>query len=130
MKSNVSVNIVKRKFEGWKSEQEFIELSTIIYIIDNGFRKKNEPFVKSNENRVLDDYDSSFDTDSKMRCYIITRLFVVGYGNVEKFENTEAITNPFEHFFGKSYRELVDYMREFNYDRRCEGICVLNFYEI
>jgi len=129
LESRVNVRVVSVKFKNWNSEQEFIELSTRIYVLDNGYRKENKPFVKSDENGRVDEYDTTVGPDSKMRCYVIKKVVIAGYGNEEKYNN-KSVSHPFEYFFGKSYRELVSYMGEFNYEKLDEGISTLNFYEI
>lgn len=130
LESKVNVRVVNVKFKNWNSEQEFIELSTRIYVLDNGYRKENNPFVKSDENGRVDEYDTTVGPDSKMRCYMLKKLVLVGYGNPEDFIAKGVEKCNFEYFFGKSYRELVSYMVEFNYEKLDEGISTLNFYEI
>lgn len=128
---NSSVRIVNRKLEGYKSEHQFIELSMKIYVMDNGWRKSNAPFVKSDSNGNVDEYIDELGPDSKLRCYMLTKLILPGYGNDKKFSyENEDFDVSFEFFFGKSYRQLVDYMREFNYNRVVNEMCLLNFYEI
>lgn len=122
---------VARKLKGYKSEHEFIELSMKIYILDNGCRKQNRPFVKSDSNGVVDEYDSTIGPESKMRCYMVKKLILPGYGNDKKFSvDNEEFEDTFEFYFGKSYRQIVEYMREFNYNRVVNEMCVLNFYEL
>lgn len=130
IESKVNANIVSIKFKGWSSEQEFIELSTRVYVLDNGWRKENKPFVKIDENGREDKYDMVVGQESKMRCYMLKKLVLVGYGNLDDFIAKGAEKCDFEYFFGKSYRELISYMVEHNYEKLDEGICSLNFYEI
>lgn len=129
LESNVNARVVSVKFKNWNSAHDFIELSTRIYVLDNGCRKENKPFVKSENGRV-DEYDTTVGPDSKMRCYMLKKLVLVGYGNPEDFIAKGVEKCNFEYFFGKSYRELVSYMGEFNYEKLDEGISTLNFYEI
>ena len=125
----ISIKTVKVKFNGWKREQEFIELSMKIYILDNGFRKKNKPFVKIDNNGVIDEYDTSVRPESKMRCYMLKKLILPGYLK-EDLIIKGADESNFDFLFGRSYRELVSYMAEFNYEKKDEGMYTLNFYEI
>jgi hypothetical protein len=129
--NKVNARYVTRKLEGYTSEHEYIELSTKIYILDNGWRKQNKPYVKSDSNGVVDEYVDDIGPDAKMRCYMIRKLVLPGYGNDEKFDPyNENFKDEFEYVFGKSYRELVSYMREFNYHRVDNEMYSLNFYEI
>jgi hypothetical protein len=131
VQDSIGPKYVIKKLDGYKNEHTYIELSMKIYILDNGCRKQNEPFVKSDSNGRIDEYDSTVGTDSKMRCYMLNKTMLTGYGNEEKFNpSNEKYEETFEYFFGRSYREIVEYMREFNYDRRKEELCTLNFYEI
>lgn len=128
---NSSVRLVKKKLDGYKSEHEFVELSMKVYVLDNGWRKSNPPFVKSDSKGNVDEYLTEITPDSKVRCFMLKRLILPGYGNKEKYSyDNEEFEATFEFFFGKSYRELVSYMREFNYNRVVNEMCALNFYEI
>jgi hypothetical protein len=125
------IKYVTRKLEGYKNEHEYIEMSMKVYILDNGCRKLNGPFVKSDINGRVDEYNDEVGPDAKMRCYMVSRIMLPGYGNDERFDpNNEKFEDTFEYVLGKSYRELVSYMREFNYERRANELCKLNFYEI
>lgn len=126
----VSCKMVNKKFKGWTSEHEFYQLSTRIYVLDNGNPKKNAPFVATDSSGVHDDYKSEVGPESKMRCFMLTKLVLVGYGNKEDYLQKGAERNNYKHYFGKTYRELVAYMYEYNYEKLDEGICTLNFYEI
>lgn len=126
---NVNARFVNRKFKGWNSEHEFIELSSNIYILDNGYRKDNKPFVKSDSNGNTDSYDDELGPNPKRRCYMVTRLMVPDYGNEEKYMSAD-VAGDFKHFFDMSYRELLSYMREFNFERNQESIAAVNFHEI
>ena len=130
LESKVNARVVSIKFKGWNSEHDFIELSTKVYVLDNGWRKENKPFVKTDENGREDKYDTAVGPESKMRCYMLKKLILVGYGKPEDFIMKGADKCDFEYFFGKSYRELVSYMVEYNYEKLDEGISTLNFYEI
>ena len=128
---NSSVRLVNVKLDGYRSEHEFIELSMKIYILDNGWRKSNAPFIKSDSKGNVDEYFEDITPDSKMRCFMLKKLILPGYGNLEKFSyDNEKFEPTFEFFFNKSYRELVSYMREFNYNRVVNEMQSLNFYEI
>jgi len=130
IQEKIGVNIVYKKFKSWTSKQRFIELSTRVYIMDDGWRKQNKPFVKSDENGVTDEYPADFGPGAVMRCYMLKRLVLVGYCDNDDLIAKGADRNNFEYLFGKSYRELVAYMREFNYEKLDEGISTINFYEI
>jgi len=128
--NKIGARIVKRKLKGWTSEHEFIELFTRIYIIDNNNPKQNKPFLVTDSDGTHDDYKNEMGPDSKMRCFMLTKLILVGYGKLEDFEIDGPERNSYKHFFGKSYSALSDYMYEFNYEKLDEGISTLNFYEI
>ena len=125
------VRTVIKELDKFNSEHEFIELSMKIYIMDNGWRKQNAPFVKSDMNGTVDDYDESesVGSDMKMRCFMLKKLVLPGYGNEDNFKGNE-IDHTFDSFFGKSYRELISYMREFNFNKVDNQMYSLNFYEI
>jgi len=125
------IRTVSRKLNKYKSEHEFIELSMRVYVMDDGWRKKNTPYVRSDSNGVVDDYPDKLNEGTKMRCFMVKMLVMTGYGNEKKYDpGTDQFEETPEYFFGKSYLELVSYMREHNYERVDNEMYSLNFYEL
>lgn len=122
------IKYVKRKIDGYKSELTFIELSMKIYIMD-GCVKKNKPFVRADSEGIVDDYDSSIKPETKMRCYMLKKLIIPGYGAEKKFESDES-EETCGFYFGMTYRQVVEYMKEYNFRRNENKIYTLNFYEV
>lgn len=133
LSGHIHYRTITRKLEGWKSEHEFIELYAKIYVLDNGSRKINPPYVVMNNGGHIDKYDKDLGPDTKLRCYMLTKLVLPGYykpGELSVAVSAGSERNNFEKVFGKSYREIVDLMYEHNYHRVKDEMYTLNFYEI
>jgi hypothetical protein len=131
--SNIHYRKVNRKLDGWKKEHEFIEFYSKIYVLDNGDRKKNPPYVSMSSSGVIDKYDKTIGPESKLRCFMITKLVIPNYFSEQELSVAVSAgpeRNNFESVFGMSYREIIAIMYEHNYHRVKNEMYTLNFYEI
>lgn len=131
--SNIHYRKVTRKLDGWKKEHEFVEFYSKIYVLDNGERKKNPPYVAMSSSGVIDNYDKSVGPESKLRCFMITKLVIPNYFSEKELSVAVSAgpeRNNFESVFGMSYREIVALMYEHNYHRVKNEMYTLNFYEV
>ena len=130
---NIHYRKVTRKPDGWKKEHEFVEFYSKIYVLDNGERKKNPPYVAMSSSGVIDKYDKSVGPESKLRCFMITKLVIPNYFSEKELSVAVSAgpeRNNFESVFGLSYREIVALMYEHNYHRVKNEMYTLNFYEV
>ena len=148
LNGTVEFKKVTKKFDGWNKEFEFIELFTKVHVLDKGYRKVLPPYLKSDRNGKTEIdkknwIENEWDGNSKVRCFIVTRLVIPGYftlGRVasaelkgvqpEFFIDGEPDVCNFEKYFGRSYNSLTKLMEQFSYERETGDIYKLNFYEI
>jgi hypothetical protein len=124
----VTKKMVMKKFDGHKSENEYLEFSTTIYVADDGFRKVLPPWMLSDSNGVREEYPS----DPVVKGVLAIKLYkyiIPGYYKPEDFE-LEPGENQLVKFFGKSHKQLQEYMREHNYNKKVNEAYSLNFYEL
>lgn len=128
LESGVTKKLVMKKFDGHKSENEYLEFSTTVYVADDGFRKVLKPFMLSDCNGVREEYPS----DPVVKGVLAVKLYryvIPGYYKPEDFE-LEPEENHLVKFFGKTHKQLHEYMREHNYKHEVNEAYSLNFYEL
>lgn len=132
LKSKIGFRKVVKKLPGWKNEHEFIEFYARVYVLDNGTRKKNPPYIAMDSNGVIDDYNKDFGPKTKLKCMLVSRLVIPGYFKEDEYWDlyNDPSSLSFKYAFKKSHSELADLMYEYNYERVTEDIYKINFYEI
>lgn len=125
---------VSKKLSGWKNEQELIELYAHVYVLDDGYRKLLKPFlisdIKGNIELLHKEYKKTWSGEYKLKCYMVTRLVLPGYYKLDDFLTNNSDNFTMVKMFGKSYKELVAYMMEYNYQRTSGDIYSIDFYEL
>lgn len=126
---------VTKKLDGWKKEAEFIELFAHVYVLDKGYRKVLPPYLKSDSkgNVEVDKKEwlnKEWDGSYELRCYMVSRLVIPGYFKVEDFLSNNSDNFTFEKMFGRNRKELVNYMEQYNFQKKDDDMYSLNFYEL
>lgn len=116
---NFEIRRVSKKLENFKSEFEFIEVSTRLYLMDDGYKKNKPPYV-------LEHHESG---EKKLRCVRLSILYIPGYFNPSHFEVENTDTCDFKYFFNKSYQEIAENVRENSFFRK-EEIHSISYHEI
>lgn len=128
MEPEVTQRRLSKRFGEDKSENEYLEFTTVVQVPDDGYRKVNPPFITMTSEGVSEDYPKN-PTVKRMVNLQLRRYVIPGYYKPEDLE-LKPEEDALEKFFGKSYDSLAKYVKEFNYNNVVDEAYKLNFYEI
>ena len=126
---------VTKDLKNWSGPHEFVEFYAHVYVLDKGYRKILPAFVKSDikgthEIDKKDWLNNDWDGEYELRCYMVTKLVVPGYFKLEELLSNDSNNFTLEKMFGKNRKQLVEYMEQFNFERKSGDTYTLDFYEI